>query len=65
MGRTSIFELLVIEDTIRDALIKQPKLEILRKVAQKAGHRTLQEEGIVLVAQGITSVAELTRVLKQ
>jgi type II secretory ATPase GspE/PulE/Tfp pilus assembly ATPase PilB-like protein len=65
MGRTSIFELLVIEDTIRDALIKQPKLEILRKVARKAGHRTLQEEGIVLVAQGITSVAELTRVLKQ
>jgi hypothetical protein len=27
--------------------------------------RTLQEEGLVLVAKGITSVPELVRVLKQ
>ena len=64
-GRTSIFELLIVDDSIREALIKQPKLEVLRKVARKAGNRTLREEGIALVAQGITSVPELNRVLKQ
>ena len=64
MGRTSIFELLRVDDTIREALMKQPKLEVLRKVASKAGHRTLQDEGILLVAQGITSLAELSRALK-
>lgn len=65
LGRTSIFEILTVDDSLREALVKQPKLEVLRKVAKKAGHRTLQDEGMLLVVQGITSMAELTRVLKQ
>lgn len=62
LGRTSIFELLVINDQIRQALVKQPNPELVRRAAKAAGHRTLQEEGIVLVAQGITSLQELQRV---
>ena len=50
---------------IRQVLEKQPKLDVLRKVARQSGNRNLQQEGIVLVAQGITSVQELSRVLKQ
>lgn len=65
IGRTSIFEVLTVDDRIREALVKQPKLEVLRKVAKKGGHRSLQEEGILLVVQGITSLAELSRVMKQ
>lgn len=64
-GRTSVFEVLMVNDKIREALIKQPKLEVLRKVAKKSGHRGLQEEGILLVVKGVTSLEELTRVLKQ
>jgi type II secretory ATPase GspE/PulE/Tfp pilus assembly ATPase PilB-like protein len=64
-GRTAIFEILVVDDKIRQALTQQPKLEILRKISRQAGNRNLQQEGIVLVAQGITSVQELSRVLKQ
>ena len=62
--RTGIFELLEITDQIREALVKQPKLEVLRQIARAGGHRGLQEEGIVLVAQGTTSLTELQRVLK-
>ncbi len=62
--RTGIFELLEITDQIREALVKQPKLEVLRNIARAGGHRGLQEEGIVLVAQGATSLTELQRVLK-
>jgi type II secretory ATPase GspE/PulE/Tfp pilus assembly ATPase PilB-like protein len=65
IGRTGIFELLVVENTIREALIKTPKLETLRLVARKAGHRSLQEEGLAKVVQGITSLAELMRALKE
>ncbi len=65
LRRTGIFELLVVNDELRQALIKQPKLEVLRQVARKAGHRGLQEEGILLVARGVTSLTELQRVLKQ
>ena len=65
LGRTAIFELLTVDDRLREALLKQPKLEVLRQVARQSGHRSLQEEGILLVAQGITSLNELQRVLKQ
>lgn len=64
-GRTAIFELLVVNDALREGLIKEPKLDTLRKLARKGGHRSLQEEGIILVAKGITSLPELQRVLKQ
>jgi len=62
--RTGIFELLEVTDQIREALVKQPKLEVLRNIARASGHRGLQEEGVLLVAQGITSLTELQRVLK-
>jgi type II secretory ATPase GspE/PulE/Tfp pilus assembly ATPase PilB-like protein len=63
-GRTGLFELLVIDDTIRQILIKDPKLESLNKAARAAGMRTFQEEGVLLIAKGVTSLAELQRVLK-
>jgi type II secretory ATPase GspE/PulE/Tfp pilus assembly ATPase PilB-like protein len=65
VGRTGIFELLLVDEGVRQALVKTPKVEQVRLAARKAGMRTLQEEGLVLVAKGITSVQELVRVLKQ
>ncbi len=64
-GRTAIFEFLSVDDSIRQVLVKQPKLEVLRKYARQAGCRSMQEEGILLVARGVTSLNELQRVLKQ
>ena len=64
-GLTGIYELLLVDDGVRAALVKQPKLETVQKMARKAGNRNLQEEGIMLVARGVTSLTELTRVLKQ
>jgi type II secretory ATPase GspE/PulE/Tfp pilus assembly ATPase PilB-like protein len=64
-GRTAIFELLVVDDTIRQVLTTAPKLENLRAAARKMKHRGLQEEGVLLVARGVTSIQELLRVLKQ
>jgi type II secretory ATPase GspE/PulE/Tfp pilus assembly ATPase PilB-like protein len=63
-GRTAIFELVIVDDRMRQLLAKQPKLELLRDASRKAGNRNLQEEGVLLVARGITSVPELVRVLK-
>ena len=63
-GRTAICELMVIDDKLRRAIVKQPKLEVLRQLSRQAKNRTLQEEGILLVAQGITSLNELQRVMK-
>jgi type II secretory ATPase GspE/PulE/Tfp pilus assembly ATPase PilB-like protein len=37
----------------------------LKRAARKDGMKSLQEEGILLVAKGVTSLPELLRVLKQ
>jgi len=64
-GRIAIFEFLVLDDKLRQALAKQPKVEIIKQLAKAAGNRSLLEEGILLVALGTTSLAEVQRVLKQ
>jgi type II secretory ATPase GspE/PulE/Tfp pilus assembly ATPase PilB-like protein len=64
-GQTALFELLVVDDGVRAALLKQPKMEVVRQMAAKAGMRSLQEEGLALVAKGVTSLQELMRVLKE
>ncbi len=63
-GITGLFEWWTMEEGIRNVLANTPKLELLRKAALKAGMRTMQEEGLLLVAKGVTSLQELTRVMK-
>jgi type II secretory ATPase GspE/PulE/Tfp pilus assembly ATPase PilB-like protein len=64
-GRTAIFEVLIVGDAVRNTLSAGPKLESLRQAARKDGMKSLQEEGVLLVAKGVTSLPELMRVLKQ
>lgn len=64
-GRMALFELLIVDDNIRKAIVQQPKLETIRALAQKAGHQSLQQEGLLLMVQGHTSWNELVRVRKQ
>lgn len=63
-GRTGIFELLVLNDDLRHAILQNPKLNQVQAAAQAQGHISLQQEGIVQVAKGLTSIDELQRVLK-
>ena len=63
-GQTAIFELLVVDDLVRNALAADAKIDVVRQTARKAGMKSLQEEGILLVARGVTSLPELMRVLK-
>jgi type II secretory ATPase GspE/PulE/Tfp pilus assembly ATPase PilB-like protein len=63
-GRTGIFELLEFNSDLAQTLIKTPRMDRLMGVAQRYGHISMQHEGLVLVAKGITSIEELQRVLK-
>ncbi|GIW98287.1 MAG: general secretion pathway protein GspE [Pirellulaceae bacterium] len=62
-GRAAIFELLVINDEIRKAILNDPRPASVLAVARKNGFLTLQEEGILAVATGMTSLQELQRIL--
>ncbi|MCE5268270.1 MAG: Flp pilus assembly complex ATPase component TadA [Planctomycetaceae bacterium] len=63
-GRTAIFEMLTVGDAVRAALMSNPRLEAVRQAARKDGMKSLREEGVLLVAKGVTSLPELMRVLK-
>ncbi|MEA1949963.1 MAG: ATPase, T2SS/T4P/T4SS family [Planctomycetota bacterium] len=64
-GRTAVFELMVVDDTVRKLLSSGAKLDLIRQAAAKSGMQNLQSEGVILVAKGITSLPELMRVMKQ
>ncbi len=65
LGRTGMFEVLIVDDGVREVLTTNPQAAAVRQAARRAGMRTLQEEGIVLVAKGVTSLQELMRILKE
>ena len=62
-GRMGVFELLQMNDDIRRMLLQKPDVQSVLPVARSHGFLTLQEEGVLAVAQGLTSLQELQRVL--
>ena len=61
-GRIGVFEYLTVTDPIRAAIMQQPTAAHVAQVAKQQGHRGLQEEAILTVALGLTSLQELQRV---
>ncbi len=63
-GRVGVYELLVINDRLRDLLRENPQLSVIKAEARKNGMLYMKEEGLRLVVKGITSMDELLRVVK-
>ncbi len=62
-GRTSVHEILEIDDEIRRLIIKGATADEIRDMAKEKDMRTLYESGILKVRKGITSIEEVNRVL--
>lgn len=60
-GRVGLFELLVLNDTIREMIMGNASTDELRNQAQKDGMITLREFGMSLANNGITSLDEIVR----
>ncbi len=61
-GRTAIFELLTINDTIRQMIIESKSSVEIREAARRSGLSMLRNVGINKVLRGITTVEEVERV---
>ncbi len=61
-GRIGVFELLELNDDLRDLISRNPSLTELRRGARQAGMKALREDGLEKVAAGLTTVDELMRV---
>lgn len=64
-GRTGIFELLVVTDTVKDAIVRGATLSSVRELAEQAGMRTLRADGWTKVERGVTTVEEVLRVTQR
>jgi general secretion pathway protein E len=63
-GRTGVYELLVVDDTIQGLIHGRAAEQELVKAAAANGMRSMREDGERLVAEGITSLEEVVRVTR-
>jgi len=61
-GRTGLFEVLVADDRIRQAVAGSGELADIRNAAVAGGMKTLMLDGLAKAAKGITSVEEVLRI---
>jgi type IV pilus assembly protein PilB len=60
-GRLGLFELLVMNDDLRDMVMRNASTEDLREAARKAGMKTLRENGMESMFAGLTTAEEVIR----
>ncbi|MDW8373248.1 MAG: ATPase, T2SS/T4P/T4SS family [Planctomycetota bacterium] len=60
-GRTAIFELMDINDAIRELILAKASATQLRLAAQRAGMRPLRDAGIQKIFAGLTTIEEVVR----
>jgi type IV pilus assembly protein PilB len=60
-GRTGIFEILLMTDKIRTLIMDKAHTALLRRAAVEDGMRTLREDGLLRVYDGVTTIEEIVR----
>ena len=61
-GRLGLYELLILDDHLRDSVARNPNVTEFRRVCKERGMVTLREDGFEKVSQGVTTIEEIFRV---
>ena len=61
-GRTGIYELMIMDDTLRHAVQEDASAKHLEGLGKEAGMRLLKEDGIRIIREGLTTLEEVLRV---
>ncbi len=62
-GRIGIFEVLPVNDAIKELITKKASTKEITEQAIKDGMRTMMEDGFIKAAKGLTSLEEVLRVI--
>ncbi len=62
-GRLGIYEVMTLSSEIRNLTLERRSAEEIREVAVREGMRRLRDDGLEKVRQGLTSIAEIARVI--
>jgi type IV pilus assembly protein PilB len=60
-GRQGLYEIMLLDDEMRDQIIKHASTQVLRHEAKKRGMRTLRQSGLLAIYDGVTSIEEVVR----
>jgi type IV pilus assembly protein PilB len=63
LGRVAIVEILRVSDELRRLTVERYPAEDIKKYAVAEGMRTLREDGLLKVLEGVTSIEEVLRVV--
>lgn len=63
-GRTGIYEVLILDDEIRDMILRRTSADQIREKALKSGMEMLFDDGMDKVIAGLTTVGEVLRTTK-
>ena len=64
-GRIGIHEVLVVDNDIREGMLRKDSADSIKRIAISNGMKTMLEDGIEKVFQGITSLEEVLRVIHE
>jgi general secretion pathway protein E len=65
LGRSAIYELLSVDDEVRQLIMRNADAAMLKALAVEKGMHTLRQDGADKVLAGITSVDEVVRVTQK
>ncbi len=60
-GRMAIFEIMTMDDEMRELIMAQSNTTALRAHARRRGMRSLRESGIMAIYEGLTTIDEVVR----
>jgi len=64
-GRIGIFELLVLDEKIRELIVSKSSAEEIRRYARSHGMTPIREDGLRRVLEGLTTLEEVVRVTQE
>jgi general secretion pathway protein E len=65
LGRRAIYELLSVDDDVRQLMMKNTDATTIKALAMEKGMRTLRQDGAARVLDGLTSIDEVVRVTQK
>ncbi len=60
-GRMGLFEIMMLDDEMRELIMSNASTQLLRAEAKKKGMRTLRQSGLLAIYDGATSIDEVAR----
>jgi len=60
-GRTGLFEIMVLDDGLRELIMRRASTQELRAEARKRGMRTLRQAGLRAIFDGLTTIEEVVK----